>query len=350
MTTRFRVVDHAATGHRYRTVRLPGQNPQYMSPAQAALRGQLTGEQSNPFQSNFSPMPMTPTPGGGSDGASAVAAMAGLAGRPSAFGTHKNRYGFDVSNMLDNPAAAYTELGAALQQSEGGRQVAAMIGAQYPGPGSMSQLDPFAVGGLLYGRGMWSQWASDPNQGTGGTGPTQNGQQRGRNDDKVQAIIEYGSMVFGEVFLDAVGGAILSALTWAPSDSPIRKKPHRGGRRGGGGAGGTSGGGGPGGASGGGAGGGTWEFDPWSGNLYGRRADGGASGNYPTATPEHSGGHARSTALVLNQLAEALRRWQNQAHMPAGSDAGRGGGTSTAPERLFLHGMKHWYDVVAGRS
>jgi hypothetical protein len=74
------------------------------------------------------------------------------------------------------------------------------------------------------------------------------------------------------------------------------------------------------------------------------------AGYYPTATPEQHGGHAMSSALLLDTLAEVYRRMQQQAHSPAGSDAGAGAGTSAAPERLFLHGMKHWYDMVAGRT
>ncbi len=337
MTTRFRVVDHAATGQRFRTVS-PASH-QYMSAAQAALRSQLTGEQSNPSKSNFSPMPMTPTPGGGSDGASAVAAMAGLPGRPSAFGTHKNRYGFDVSNMLDNPAAAYTELGAALQQSEGGRQVAAMIGAQYPGPGSMSQLDPFAVGGRLYGRGTALQrvsggkhWYSTALALAGSYADFQAGLAKAEAAGALGSVVglatkRYVSPAVADdpaVFAAAFSfGASVGAGHYLRGYIDTHRKGAKGTK------------------------GGTKEFDPWSGNLYGRRADGGASGDMPTTTPEQSGGHAMSTALLLDTLAEALRRRQEQAHLPAGSDAGGGGGTSTAPERLFLHGMKHWYDMVA---
>ncbi len=320
MTTRFRVVDHAATGQRYRTVRLPGQNPQYMSAAQAALRSQLTGEQSNPFQSNFSPTPMNPTPGGGSDGASAVAAMAGLPGRPSAFGTHKGRHGFPVPNIF-NPIGPGTHLGSVLQMSDAGRLVAGEIGAQYPGPGG--QLDPFAVGGRLYGRGTALQRVStppgsDPNAdhwvvpgwdnyriAAGAVWDTLSGK-----TSILPATYRRTLQDLGKLMVKVANKISKDPFPFAPDpleypvgpDGPVSPSP----------------------------------LDPSVGGA----------GYYPTMTPEQSGGHAMSSALLLDTLAEAYRRMQEQAHLPAGSDAGGGGGTSTAPERLFLHG-KHTFSWVA---
>ncbi len=346
MTTRFRVVDHAATGHRYRTVRLPGQNPQYMSAAQAALRSQLTGEQSNPSKDNFSNPAMNPTPGGGSDGASAVAAMAGFPGKPAWLGTHKNRYGISVPNIY-NPIGPGTRLGSVLQQSDAGREFASLMNQRRGGSDVGSYGNLFGVGARLSGRGTAGEWAS---QGY----PTGEGKsladlasnvssaydtlQVDRAQYEVLQAAGYFARHPGEGAAADRGIAMDEAnLTWA--QSVFRRA--------------------------------VWErsrpardvASKWAGTIAGVVGSVldpnpdwiispvGPGGDYPTATPEQSGGHAMSSALLQDTLAEAWRRMKQQAHSPAGSVAGGGGGTSVAPERLFLHGMKHPYDWVAtGRA
>ncbi len=336
MTTRFRVVDHAATGQRYRTVS-PASH-QYESPARAKIAAELAQGQPGKFDSTFGSIPWSPT-GGGADVEGNLLAMAGLPGTPSAFGTHKGRHGFPVPNIF-NAIGPGTLLGAVLQMSDAGREFASLMNQRRGGSGGMSQRDPFGVGGRLYGRPTGNEAVSEGggggSEGTSGDGRPARMESEGEKDT-------YTEFAVGVLVAAGFEAVAEGAATWRAASKFVKAGVTHiiAGAAGWGVSKGMSAGGGAGGTS------GTEEFDPWSGNLYGRRADGGASGNYPTATPEHSGGHARSTALVLNQLAEALRRWQNQAHMPAGSEAGGGGGTAMAPERLFLHGMKHWYDMVA---
>ncbi len=73
------------------------------------------------------------------------------------------------------------------------------------------------------------------------------------------------------------------------------------------------------------------------------------AGYYPSGTGAEHSGHPHVSLLMGLALAEAVKRIGQQAHSPSGSESGEGAGTSTAPERMFLHGMKHWYDMVAGQ-
>ncbi len=245
--------------------------------------------------------------------------MAGLPGRPSAFRTHKGAHGFDLPNIF-SPLDPGTRLGSVLQMSDAGRLVAGHINAQH---GGASVSNPFGVGQLLYGRGMASQWVSESYL-----------DRFWRSHETLRRDLHTGAKaVLTSSVSSLVGLTVATGLKAAGAPAPV-------------------------------AGAVGWvaaaktgvalglylsnkEFDPWSGDFYGRRADGGASGDMPTTTPEQSGGHAMSSALLLDTLAEAYRRMQQQAHSPAGPDAAAGGGSSTAPERLFLHGMKHPYDMVA---
>ncbi len=358
MTTRFRVVDHAATGQRYRTVS-PASH-QYESPARAKIAAELAQGQPGKFDSTFGSIPWSPT-GGGADVEGNLLAMAGLPGTPSAFGTHKGRHGFPVPNIF-NAIGPGTRLGSVLQMSDAGREFASLMNQRRGGSDGGSYGNLFGVGGRLYGRTWGTGLVADPNNGTGGTGGTGATSRRYGNSDpqryggqggtsggyggshgagggpsgpptpgqgaathllrdlKAEAEADAEVFSWGEHVAFPVGKAAahltmrgLSLLNKFKSlfeypvgpDGSVSPSP----------------------------------LDPSVGGA----------GYYPTMTPEQSGGHAMSSALLLDTLAEAYRRMQEQAHLPAGSDAGGGGGTSTAPERLFLHGMKHWYDAVAGR-
>ncbi len=314
MTTRFRVVDHSLTGQRFRTVS-PASH-QYMSAAQAALRSQLTGEQSNPFQSNYSNMPMNPTPGG-SDGAAGIGAGVGL-DNPAQYlqgGPNAGPGGLPGSTINDALGPG-TELGARFRQSALGTAIADQLGSSHDPLrrfGGKSWNGLFGVGGQLSGRGRWSQWVSE-------------GRHHGEHGWKVSGDLA----AFASKLAKFFGVGIPESVPWFihagkkvqwTLEHPGMNLKYYGKLQS--------------------------DFDPnqWvESPTVGR---GGTVGYYPTATPEQSGGHATFSALMLNQLAEAWRRMQQQAHSPAGSDAAGGGGTSTAPERLFLHGMKHPFDWVA---
>ncbi len=329
MPTSFRSVAYGATRHR--VVRHPGPKQQYVSAAQAAARGELAQGQPGMFGDTYGTNPASPG-AGGSDVEGGLASSVGLGSNPFKAGI--TRQGQVYSNIY-NPAGVGTLFGAALRQSGGGAAVAQQIGQHYGL--DFGNQNPFRVGGPLYARGTPAQWVSQEGAGGGGGSEPQSGSGRPQHFDQGdwdQAIVDVlvaAAVAYGAGQVKAFPGKTL--LTAAA----IYEVVHAvntiiwGGASGSG----TGGDGGQGGSSG-------TEYPVGPGSGVSPKP-----GYYPRVTPGQSG---RPTTSLLMRLAlvEAIKRIGQQAHSPRGSDSGGGGGTSTAPERLFFHGAQHWYDVVAG--
>ncbi len=302
-------------------VRHPGPKQQYVSAAQAAARGELAQGQPGMFGDTYGTNPASPG-AGGSDVEGGLASSVGLTNPSSQWsgGPHAGPGGLPGSSLNDAFGAG-TLLGALAGMSEAGRAVAGMSHAHHGGPGGMS--NPFGVGGMLYGRRMGLELVSDPNSRTGSSddrwaryglsGSTV------RNIHQTAKYVTVGSV--GALFND-LGGPVAGLLAGAYTFYELNRADAQMGAN--------------------------KEFDPWYGILYGQRGDGGATGNYPRVTPGQSG-RPMVSLYMMQHFAEALKRMGQQAHSPDGSDSG-GGGRSAAPQRLFFHGAKHWYDVIAEQT
>ncbi len=306
-------------------VRHPGPKQQYVSAAQAAARGELALGQPGMFGDTYGTNPASPG-AGGSDVEGGLASSVGLTNPSSQWsgGPHAGPGGLPGSSLNDAFGAG-TLLGALAGMSEAGRAVAGMSHAHHGGPGG-GMSDPFGVGQILYGRGMGTQLVSAGKKGSAFhrlmswvTGPHPegdaifNGMAKGALGGVVASLVS--DVPLGEAGM-LVGG-LLGWRDYEKSKSHSAPKPKSG----------------------------TKEFDPWYGIMYGQRGDGGATGNYPRVTPGQSG-RPTVSLYMMQHFAEQLKRMGEQAHGPDGSDSG-GGGRSAAPQRLFFHGAKHWYDVVA---
>ncbi len=292
------------------------------------MRSALAQAQPGPFGDSYGTNPASPG-AGGSDVEGGLASSVGLTNPSSQWsgGPHAGPGGLPGSSLNDAFGAG-TLLGALGGMSDAGRAVAGMSHAHHGGPGGIS--DPFGVGQILYGRGMGTQLVAD--------------------QSVAQEFVDVWVAAMVSVYLhrcfDLIKGGGIKGynmswqedFTWRETmqkvDVVLRHRldtlesdPRFQAA----------------------IAGGTKEFDPWYGILYGQRGDGGATGNYPRVTPGQSG--RPTVSLYMTQhFAEALKRMGQQAHSPDGSDSGGRTGTSTAPARLFFHGAKHWYDVVAGRT
>ncbi len=329
MPTSFRSVAYGATRHR--VVRHPGPKQQYVSAAQAAARGELAQGQPGMFGDTYGTNPASPG-AGGSDVEGGLASSVGLTNPSSQWsgGPHAGPRGLPGSSLNDAFGAG-TLLGALAGMSEAGRAVQALWNSQHPGPGG-GMSNPFGVGQILYGRGTPGQWVSQEGSGGGGNSSGGGGSepqsgsgrrqqfhaqspasdaQAERNQRLMYAVGRDTLVIGAGILLNRYAfplGFVWGAY-WFPKSS--------------------------------GTNGGATKYP------VGPGAPVSPSPLYPRVTPGQSG-RPTVSLYMMQRFAEQLKRIGEQAHSRRGGPDG-GGGTSTAPESLFFHGARHWYDVVAGQ-